>query len=157
MRQKKRKTMEKETRHHMISTVTIHLLCEGKMQFWKKDTGKTKQITNWSVSSFKGKLKLFRFKIVKYQTRNWLKPIPILFISLTANNRRFHGRGRHLGAYAAKFTVNVWEKSWLWCSITRGRLIFWISVNCTLKILAERVNRSNLKSIGLPRSEKSSF
>ena len=29
------------------------------------------------------------------------------------NNRRFHGRGRHLGsgASAAKFTVNVWEKS----------------------------------------------
>ena len=28
-------------------------------------------------------------------------------------NRRFHGRGRHLGsgANAAKFTVNVWEKS----------------------------------------------
>ena len=27
--------------------------------------------------------------------------------------RRFHGRGRHLGsgANAAKFTVNVWEKS----------------------------------------------
>ena len=29
------------------------------------------------------------------------------------NNRRFHGRRRHLGsgANAAKFTVNVWEKS----------------------------------------------
>ena len=29
------------------------------------------------------------------------------------NYRRFHGRGRHLGsgANAAKFTVNVWEKS----------------------------------------------
>ena len=28
-------------------------------------------------------------------------------------NRRFHGRGRHLGsgANAAKFTLNVWEKS----------------------------------------------
>ena len=41
--------------------------------------------------------------------------------------RRFHGRGRHLGSGAnpAKFTVNVWEKSWFWCSITWGRLIFW--------------------------------
>ena len=29
------------------------------------------------------------------------------------SNRRFHGRGRHLGSgvNAAKFTVNVWEKS----------------------------------------------
>ena len=41
--------------------------------------------------------------------------------------RRFHGRGRHLGsgANAAKFTVNVWEKSWFWCSITRGSLTFY--------------------------------
>ena len=48
-------------------------------------------ITNWSVSSCKGKLKLFRFEIVKYETRAFkrkieIKPIPILFISLTANN-----------------------------------------------------------------------
>ena len=61
------------------------------MQFWQKDTGKTKQVTNWSLSSFKGKLKFFRFEIVKYETRPFkrkieIKPIPILFISLTANN-----------------------------------------------------------------------
>ena len=46
--------------------------------------------TLWSVSSFKGKLKFFRFEIVKYETRAFkrkieIKPIPILFISLTAN------------------------------------------------------------------------
>ena len=45
----------------------------------------------------------------------------------SACNRRFHGRGRHLGsgANAAKFTVNVWENSWFWCSITRGSLTFY--------------------------------
>ena len=38
-------------------------------------------------------------------------------------NRRFHGSRCHLGSGAntAKFTVNVWEKSWFWCLITRGR------------------------------------
>ena len=53
----------------------------------ERHPGKTKQITNWSVSSFKGKLKFFRFKIVKYETRAFkrkieVKPIPILFILL---------------------------------------------------------------------------
>ena len=47
--------------------------------------GKIKQITNWSVSTFKGKPKFFRFKIVKYKTRAFnrkieIKPIPILLI-----------------------------------------------------------------------------
>ena len=40
-------------------------LSEGKMQqiLTERHCGKTKQITNWSVSTFKGKLKFFRFKI----------------------------------------------------------------------------------------------
>ena len=58
----------------------------------ERHSGKTKQMTNWSVSTFKGKLKFFRFKIVKYKTRAFnrkfeIKPIPILLnISLAANN-----------------------------------------------------------------------
>ena len=67
-------------------------LSEGKMQqiLTERYSGKTKQITNWSVSTFKGKLKFFRFKIVKYKTRAFnrkieIKPI-LLNISLTANN-----------------------------------------------------------------------
>ena len=53
--------------------------------------GKTKQMTNWSVSTFKGKLKFFRFEIVKFKTRAFdrkieIKPIPIVLNSLTANN-----------------------------------------------------------------------
>ena len=51
--------MEKETRHPRRHAEFAS----------QKDTerhfGKTKQVTNWSVSSFKGKLKFFRFKIVK--------------------------------------------------------------------------------------------
>ena len=41
-------------------------LSEGKMQqtWTERHSGKTKQITNWYVSTFKGKLKFFRFKIV---------------------------------------------------------------------------------------------
>ena len=43
-------------------------LSEGKMQqiLTEKHYGKTKQMTNRSVSTFKGKLKFFHFKIVKY-------------------------------------------------------------------------------------------
>ena len=65
-------------------------LFEGEI-LTERHSGKTKQVTNWSVSSFKGKLKFFRFEIVKYETRAFkrkieIKPVPILFISLTANN-----------------------------------------------------------------------
>ena len=34
-------------------------------------------MTNWSVSTFKGKLKLFRLKIVKYKTRAFSRKIEI--------------------------------------------------------------------------------
>ena len=49
------------------------------------------QMTNLSISTFKGELKFFRFKIGKYKTRAFnrkieIKPIPILLnISLVAN------------------------------------------------------------------------
>ena len=41
----------------------------------ERHSGKSKQITNWSVSTFKGKLKFFRFKIVKYQPRAFNRKI----------------------------------------------------------------------------------
>ena len=61
MRQKKRKTTEKETRHQRRHD-SLHC---------PKDTGKAKQITNWSrpVLTFKGKLEFYRYKIVKYKPR----------------------------------------------------------------------------------------
>ena len=88
MRQKKRKTMEKETRHQHRHD-SLH--CPRVKCNFDRLSGKTKQVTNLSVSSFKGKLKFFRFEIVKYETQAFKKkieiiPIPILFISLTANN-----------------------------------------------------------------------
>ena len=49
-------------------------------------------MTNWSVSTFKGKLKFFCFKIVKCKTRAFnrkfeIKPFPTLLnILLNANN-----------------------------------------------------------------------
>ena len=58
----------------------------------ERHAGKTQQMTNWSVSTIKGKLKFFRFKIVKYKPRAFhrkieIKPIPILLnISITENN-----------------------------------------------------------------------
>ena len=46
-------------------------LSEGEMQqiLTERHSGKTKQKTNWSVSTFKGKRKLLRFEIVKFKTR----------------------------------------------------------------------------------------
>ena len=75
MRQKKRKTMEKETRHQRRHD-SLHC---------PRVKCNCRQVTNWSVSSLKGKLKFFRFKIVKYETRAFkrkieLKPILVLFI-----------------------------------------------------------------------------
>ena len=69
-------------------------LFEGEMQqiLTERHSGETKQMTNWSVSTFKGKLKFFRYKIVKCKTRTFnrkfeIKPILILHnISLNANN-----------------------------------------------------------------------
>ena len=92
MRQKKRKTMEKETRHQRRQD-SLH--CPRvKCNFDRKTLVRPNKLQtgdHWSVSSFKVKLKFFRFKIVKYETRAFkrkveIKPIPILFISLTANN-----------------------------------------------------------------------
>ena len=58
---------------------------EGEMQqiLTERHSGKTKQMTNWSVPTFKGKLNFFRLKIAKYKTRTFnrkfeIKPIPIL-------------------------------------------------------------------------------
>ena len=54
----------------------------------ERHSGKTKQKTNWSVSTFKGKHKFYRFEIVKFKTRAFnrkveIKPIPILLFRLT--------------------------------------------------------------------------
>ena len=42
-------------------------LSDGEMQqiLTERHSGKTKQMTSWSISTFKGKLKFFRLKIVK--------------------------------------------------------------------------------------------
>ena len=68
-------------------------LSEGEIQqiLTERHSGKTKQTTNWSVSTFKGKRKFLRFEIVKFKTRAFnrkikIKPIPILLSSLTANS-----------------------------------------------------------------------
>ena len=82
---------EKE-KNNGIGAITIRFTGRGwNVILTERHSGKTKQVANWSVSSFKGKLKFFRFEIVKYETRAFkrkieIKPIPILFISLTANN-----------------------------------------------------------------------
>ena len=57
----------------------------------ERHSGKTKQKTNWSVSTFKGKLKFFCFEIVKFETQAFnrkieIKLIPIVLNSLSANN-----------------------------------------------------------------------
>ena len=70
MRQKKRKTTEKETRHQRRHDSELH--CQILTE---RHSGKAKQITNWSVSTFKGKLKFYRYKIVKYKPRAFNRKI----------------------------------------------------------------------------------
>ena len=41
----------------------------------ERHSGKAKQTTNWSVSTFKGKLKFYRYKIVKYKPRTFTRKI----------------------------------------------------------------------------------
>ena len=92
MRQKKRRTAENVTRHQRRHD-SLH--CPGvkcKKILTERHSGKTKQMTSWSVSTFTGKLESFRFKIVKYKTWAFnrkfeIKPTPILLnISHNANN-----------------------------------------------------------------------
>ena len=65
---KERKTTEKETchqsRHH-----SLHCMSEGEMQqiLTKRHSGKTKQMTNWSVSTFKGKRKFLKLLSLKLE------------------------------------------------------------------------------------------
>ena len=91
MRQKKKKNGKEDS---ASAPSRFALLIEGEMQqiLTERHSGKTKQMTNWSVSTFKGNLKFFRFKIVKCKTRTFkrkfeIKPIPVFHnISLNANN-----------------------------------------------------------------------
>ena len=86
--------IEKNNGKGDLASVPSRFVSEGEMQqtLTKRHSGKTKQMTNWSVSTFKGKLKFARFRIVKYKTRAFnrkieIKPIPILLnISLTAKS-----------------------------------------------------------------------
>ena len=39
----------------------------------ERQSNKTKQVTNWSISAFKGKLKFFRFKLLKIYLQLFLE------------------------------------------------------------------------------------
>ena len=83
MRQEKRKTTEKETRHQRRHD-SLHCPKDTLVKPNKLQTG--------LFQPLKGKLKFYRYKIVKYKPGAFnrkpeIKPIPILLnIALTANN-----------------------------------------------------------------------
>ena len=92
MRQKERKT-ENGKGDSASEPSRFASLSEGEMQqiLTERHSGKTKQKTNWSVSTFKGRRKVFRFEIVKLKTRAFnrkieIKAILTLLNSFTANN-----------------------------------------------------------------------
>ena len=70
-----RKREKQRKRRLCISAITIRFTVRGEMQqiLTERHSGKTKQMINWSVSTFKDKLKYFRFKIVKKKTRAFKK------------------------------------------------------------------------------------
>ena len=80
----------------------------------------------------------------------------LLFLVKTSHTIQIHAL---LPLHTAKFTVNrmYWKNRDSDARELEGGWYSEISVNWKLKILAKRVNRLNLKSIGLLRSEKSSF
>ena len=90
MRQKKRQDNGKGDSASAPSRFASLLKGEMQQIFTERHSGKTKQMTNWSVSTFKGKLKFFRLKVVNYKNQTFnrkfdIKPIPILHnISLNA-------------------------------------------------------------------------
>ena len=49
-----------------ISAVTIRFTAEGEVlqNLTDRHSGKTKQMTNWSVSTFQGRLKVFHLKLL---------------------------------------------------------------------------------------------
>ena len=65
MRRKKRKTTEKEIRHQRRHD-SLH--CRGEMQQVLTKTLMKPNKEKQSVSTLKGKVKFFRFKIFKYKT-----------------------------------------------------------------------------------------
>ena len=81
--------MEKETRHQRRHD-SLH--CPRVNAIFDRKTLKPNKLqTGLFHPLINGKLKFFRFEIVKYETRAFkrkieIKPIPVLFISLTANN-----------------------------------------------------------------------
>ena len=61
-----RKREKQRNRRLGIGAITIRFTVRGwNAILTERHSGKTKQVTNWSVSPFKGKLKFFRFEIVR--------------------------------------------------------------------------------------------
>ena len=91
MRPKKRKLRKTwhQRRHDSLQCPRVKCNKSAEQILTESRSGKTKQMTNWSVETL---LKFFRFEIVKYKTRTLnrkieIKPTPILLnVSLTANN-----------------------------------------------------------------------
>ena len=112
------------------------------MQFLtERHSGKTKQITNWSVSSSKVKLKFFRFKIVKYETRAFkrkieTKPIRNLFILLNISclprtitsdivvrfSRRILCTIQTIGSCFYLCTIELWSTWGVWRALKKLEL-----------------------------------
>ena len=83
--------MEKETQHQRGHDSLHCPRAKWNLIFTGRHSCETKKSTNLFVSTFKGKLKLFRFKIIKYKTAAFnrkieIKPIGFLLISLTMSS-----------------------------------------------------------------------
>ena len=68
--------MDTETRPTSLKTNSITIQAPSRFASpTERHSRKAKQTTNWSVSTFKGKLKFYRYKIVKYKPRAFNKKI----------------------------------------------------------------------------------
>ena len=122
-----RKREKQRKRRLGIGAITIRFTVRGwNAILTERHSGKTEQVTNWSVSSFKGKLKFFRFEVVKYETdssfqkKDWNK-INSYFVYFAYRKQSL----LILERLSKTFTANGKRQKWNFCRLS--------SALCTVK------------------------
>ena len=101
-------------------------LSEGEMQqiLTERHSGKTKQMTNWFVSTFKSKLKFFRFEIAKYKTCAFSRKFEIKPVRFRIG---FHAQFHRLcfktiGSYSKLCIIKLWSTWEVWRALKKLEL-----------------------------------
>ena len=90
----------------------------------ERHSGKTKQMTNWFVSTFKSKLKFFRFEIAKYKTCAFSRKFEIKPVRFRIG---FHGQFHRLCSKTIDLcfqmcTIELWSIWKVWRALKKLEL-----------------------------------